>query len=360
MAYASIIASLAGAGLAAGGQIGGGLLGASGGGGRTSISGGFDPGSDPLLAAASLDALLPFGVVDPRILQQSSPLQQAIASFQRSQQGRQNVNKAIATVNQIVSRVIAGEDYLQVLADVTKKSKKLRKRVKGFTGSRDDLVAEFEQDKLLQKFLGHAGYGSLQQLIDAETNFQQSLPGRLEGLDSVASTLREAQVGAMLDRANLISNLPDVSATGLENTRNAERDLLLSQLDDIQRDALRQAQISGINPGRQLAELDEFRATDLELQALNRAVGLLSGEQSLAASGLGILDVAIGQPSQTASGLGALRIGGQGNTSFSSPIQPNTLGAGLAGAGATLGNTVASLPELLRDAGLLSTRPAVD
>lgn len=320
------------------------------------LSGGFSPSTDPLLAAASFQSLLPYGIVDPTVLQRSSPVQRAIADFQRSAQGRGVRQKAIRQINQIIANVQSGmpihEAILRGTLSPGKADKKLRKLDQDYPEAQaklDAAVRDAALSKPIQQFLSFTGYGTLSDLISAEQDYQQQIAPLTSGLGDLSSDLYQAQLGAMQQRADLIGNLPDASAAGIAELRDAERDRLLAGLDEIQKDALRQANISGINPGRQLAELDEFRATDLELEALNRAIGLLSGQQSLAAQGLGILDSAIGVPNQTAAGLASLRVGNPGVGGIVGGV--SNAGALAAGQGVsqglnTLGGTLASIPQI--------------
>lgn len=287
MAWVPILTAL----LGAGGSIGGGLLagGDEGPGPRGALTvGGADPDVDPSLAALSFENLLNFGIVDPSILLNASPAQRARKAFDESLAKQKIKERGFWGLQIVLDNVF--QNGLTPEEAMSKVSGKIRNG--------------------LFQLLAASGFDSIDQLIQAESSFRETMGPAIGELSDLAGNLQAGRINLLSERNRLLQNLPDVTAGGLEDIRQQEKQRILSNLDEVRRDALRESNILGVNPGRRLSEIDEFVANDIELESLNRAISLLSGQQGLATTQLGLLGEGLDQPARLAQNIASLRSGG--------------------------------------------------
>lgn len=317
---ALILSQLGGGILQAGGQIAGGLIGGEGGGTSNSIvSGG--PGADPLQTLLAVQSAAELGAVDPALLQRQSPVNQALAVF-------------AAFPGQVKSRRRA----INALG-----------KARNFffeTGALpSEVPAKFGKARNLARRLGL----NLDEIILAEAEFQERLPERMEQLQEIASRNAAEREAISNQLSSILRGLPQPTTEGIRDLREQERARLLRQIDETRQDTLRTANLAGFNPGRALGDIAELEQ-EADLEALGRALNLLSGQTNIASSQATNLQNLLNIPTAQATNIASLR---SGTPATISTVQnpPSPIGPAIARAGASLGGAVstASLLKALEE-----------
>lgn len=257
------------------------------------------PLSDPLLGAATNYALLGFGQPPSQATtMMSSPFAQALATWLNTKPAdRETITEVYQMMSDASAALARGEtpDF----------------PLRGFL--LDNVAAAIGMD-----------FG---QLIDAQKQYTVQADQIQRQMTQIAELQRKGQVGAYQDLYSLMSNLPDVSAAGIEAYKQQEKDRILRELnrsvDEQAQNALMQANYANYNPGRVLGDLEEARlrgTQDADLMALEYALNALGGQQNLAVSGSSLLQNYINAPTQTAAQLAAIRMGG-GNVPAMQTVQ---------------------------------------
>lgn len=278
-----------------------------------------DLSADPLFALSAFDALLSLGQLDPSLIFASSPIEQSRRAIETSVSTGAAKRGALGALAEIQSLFASGLDISEIAEEISKRGAK-------------------RFDRLLQV----SGFGSVGELIAAEQVFRENAESFVQDLGPLADQIRQGRLSAIRQRGELVGDLPVASASELARLTGLERERIQSDLADIRSRALRQGNITGVNPGTQLEALDQFEASDLELEALRSATKLLGGQQQVASSSLGLLNEAIDRPSQFATGLASIRETGQPFAFSGGPISSNqALIAGLNSGFATIGAGIA-------------------
>lgn len=283
---------------------------------------------DPIAAILLATQLANLGVVQPSLLQNAGPLNQTINALRAS--GRFNVSQ----IFDIERKLREAFDLVQSGADIPNTKAMRRLFLEG--GSRSFNLA-----------LNEAGFGSIEDLIAAEQDYQQQVAPILSNLESFQQ--------AGLERSQLINdallNLTQSAAAGsdLESLKAAERERLQREIVERRREALQQGNVGGFNPSGTLEALAD-QETDADLIALQRALALAQGELGVQNNTLALL-----------TGLDPTSINPATTFQPASPVvagisqtgtNPGGFGTGVANAGLILGDLVGSLaPAAGKDTG---------
>jgi len=327
--------------LGAAGSVGGGALNKQSTSAPISTAGLASGGFDPAVSAATFDALLQLGIVDPTVLQQASPLRMALAEFSQqplSAAARRASQRQLGRILDLVQQQ-GGIDELRAADEIGPHAvpstgtlvDRLRDALSGgslLTGS----------DRRLLDQIGALAGTSFDELLNREAAFQEQVSARVAEAQATADIVRQGRLSAM-EQLGQMGDLESITGTELER--------LTRLLDERETDILRSSNIAGVNPGRQLARLEEFRQ-DADVEALARAVALVGSRQSVLS---GVIDPA----TRAAQNISGTRVGSQiGATGLGSSARgPSVLGSGVA-AGAS------SLANAFTEAALQSRGPAVE
>lgn len=322
----------------------------------------FNPSRDPVNAAGSLELLSRFGIFDPSVLQVSSPLNRAIEQMRAAGVTGSSGN---LSGNQKVARfATATQEAFEFVEKARREGFRTSKPAgRGKTGqsliSEDALsfergteispeeAAKLSADEIIrlggfqlkriEPILGASGFGTLEQLFQAENDFQtqvSTLSGRFsEAADRNAEISRIAQQ-RQLER--LQSGEFDLSKLReVEQARSEQR------LEDARRELLRLGNVAGLNPAGGLRELERLRETE-ENDALGRALALFGGTQQEFA-GLQLAD-----PTNVALGLVPGFTSSRNPISTGNPLRPqqisdqraDALSAAVSSSGALLGDAI--------------------
>lgn len=276
--------------IGAAGSIAGAALGGSGQ-QQTQPIAGLGAIVDPANAFATFDALLDLGFVDPSILQQASPLARAISNSVRVESDPRKGGQLASVLNHAVRMAVetGSFDLNFLLAGPISQNFK--------TGEN----ALEENINLVGRALGFLGT-SLEELVAAEKSYKAQIEPLAARAGLTSSQILSGRDQARQGIAALPGALPDISAAGINDLRNAERVRIERDIDRLasrgSEDVLRQANFANFNPGRALGELETTRFNakqDADLDALGRALTLISGQQSAASNQLGLLSGVLGQ-----------------------------------------------------------------
>jgi hypothetical protein len=342
----------------------GGLLGAGG-----SIGGGFlsQPETTPFNAlplflpqasaaggVSSLNFGALSGLADPSTLQVAGPLSRAFENF-RSQgfeagAGRSGTERVAARIN------IANMAFNVVRGARANGFSDRRPHGRGSTFSAEEASSMNAEEILVRTgnedlaqwvkttIVPSSGFSSIDDLFNAELDFQSSIPEQTQAAQRIAEVNRQLSETSALGQLGVLQNLP---STDIESLKAQELTRLTRELDERSLDAARFANQAGFNPGRILGDIEDQRV-DADLTALSRAIGLISGEQQVAGQGLSILQAGDPNrftlplaPGQTQA-LNPLATG----AAQSQGLVTNPLGAGVAQGFNTLGSSVANIPVL--------------
>lgn len=285
------------------------------------------PQFDPAVSGLTVDALLGLGQFDPTVLAQSSPFNQAI--------GLINQSDLVGSVK-------------------TNLTQSLRKAIRAFE-SEGGVLGLGKKDRLhLRRIANLAGFQSVDKFVEAQLAFDERIAPQIAQFQAEADEQRLARFGVRGDIRELIRGLPGASQAAIDELAGTERTRILRDLDrdlgEQSQDVLRQSNIAGINPGRQLGDIEEFRGRatqDATSLALERAIQLIGGQQQVAGGNLSLLDRFIAGPQQAVATAGGLRVSANPSTvAPQSQTPPNTLGAGIAGGAQLLGQGIQSASVL--------------
>ena len=273
-------------------------------------SGAFDPAA----AFATFDALTQLGIVDPSVLSSASPLSQALSQLALqpiSTSRRISLQKGLADIQAKIAQV--GGDFTDFAGATTTVTDP-------FTGETSVVsLLDAKDQRVLNQIAGIVGL-SPEQLFQREAAFQQQSAALIEQARPVADAVRTGR----LDALQQLSQTGDFAGVQADIRAQLER-----VLGERQTDILRESNIAGVNPGRQLGKLEEFRQ-DADVEALARAVQLVSGQQQTLGNVI--------NPGQAATqNIAGIRLGSQIGAGGLTQIQPSNTGQFISAAGANLG-----------------------
>ena len=293
------------------------------------------PGSDtsPGLKVAEFQNLLAQGIFDPTPLRQASPLNQAIGEM-----------LSTANFTQAQKGVFLRDSRLAIDWYRAGQPQELRGVKRGeFRGQPVGTLRKF-----LDRLAALSSYNTLDDMMAAEASFQEQIIPLLNAAEGAAAGNFKSKLDTQSQIVNLLGNLPDASAQGIEKLRGEEKSRLLRDLnlnvDEQRGDLLELANSGNFNPGRPLGDLEQFRANatqDADLEALGRALALIGGQQTAAGNNLNLLFGGDNQTFNQAQAIAAADQGlrAPGLVSGGSAVQPNNALANALSAG---GNTLAS------------------
>lgn len=230
----------------------------------------FDPGSDPLLSALSLNAMTGVGAYDPTVLMNALPLQQLYAGLGASgMTNRRNMRYMQESGSRILSEEeLAAYRRAQSLVGtinpdtITEKNPEGRK----YTAGEIEALTGFSGVNLksmdrLESLAINEGYDSLEDLAAQERAGRTRIDETGAQVSPIADAMRQGILSSQGRVAQYLQDLPNL-LTGEANPF----------LDQYNAEALANAQKYGINaaPG-----LESARSN-----ALQRALQLIGGEQA--------------------------------------------------------------------------------
>jgi hypothetical protein len=216
---------------------------------------------------------------------------------------------------------------------------------------------------VLQRLASTSGYESLQDLIQAQLDFDSQIEGRVNDANSASQAAATGRNDALRRIAELQSGFVSPTEDQI-NARSSEIENILRaqiarEFDDRDKAALYQANAYGINPAGQMGRLGEGRAiANLAAgpDALARTLQLLGGEQGLQTNAINTLQGSINAQDQLP--LALLGIQSNNNVSLSNIAsnqalqlaqiqsqQNQILGNGITG----LANQLGAIPGLLSE-----------
>jgi hypothetical protein len=297
-----------------------------------------DPLADPFLSQASQYAMMLMGAPpDPTLATQGGPFSVAMSRlFNQIPLERQVITNMFQNIGELTRAIQAGEE------------------------------PELDDARRIQiEMLAGAVGMTPEELINAQREFtvqQQDVLGRAQ---EMAGMTRQAQQDIAQRYAGLLRDMPDVSATGIEELKGLERSRILREIntaaDEASLGAMRQANFANYNPGRVLGDIEEQRlrgTQDADLAALQYAINSLTGQTNLAMGAGSALQGYLTYPSQLASNLSGIRAsaaGGQPTSVAPTYGPPNPMGMGIAQAGTQLGDAALILGDIYRNRGAVSS-----
>ena len=246
--------------------------------------------TDPVLAALRAQGLLGLGV-DPGPLGvggQGSPLNQVAQQLTSGniidtrRQGLTLVSMGIQRVGETIRRFQASGLEGDALTSAVKKDldrQKVFDRTVGIVVNLGGIQA--------------AGFGSVEEFIKAETDFQATQQGQAANQSALAAQIRAGREGAQGSIAQLQSDFPLATEENLNRLEGLERERQALEFSRQRDQIAEQSNVLGINPAGSLGLLGEREAAS-GLDAVTRALSILGGRQQLGAQGLAALQGSLG------------------------------------------------------------------
>lgn len=184
---------------------------------------------------------------------------------------------------------------------------------------------------VLNRLLASSGYGSLEELVQAELDYSRDAEGRLAQSNETAGIVNQGRNDAQRSIAGIQSDFVAPTEAELTSRSSEIEQILRAQIardfGDREQNALYQANAYGINPAGQLGRLGEGRAL-AELasgpDALARTLQLLGGQQGLQTNALSALQGSLNQ--QNALPLQLLGLQSQNNVGLAGIAANQALG----------------------------------
>lgn len=331
---AAIAIGLGAAALSAGGQIGAAAL--QGGPGSPRVG---DPGLrlDPGLQAAEFETLQQLGVFSPQVLLQGSPLS-SLAALVTSTPNLSNSTKG---------------DFLRSIELSFERFGEGERREEWLTN-----IGESRQGRrILESLLSASGFTNIIDLFEAETDYANRVSEIAGSSKAAAQGNQEARLFVMSEMSRLIQDFPSSSAADIEQLKGTEKQRILRDLnigvDEQIEDQLRLSNIAGVNPGRALGDLEEFRARatqDADTDALAFAVQMLGGQQALATGQLNAFQGFLNPAQVQAQNIAQIRAGNTSSLVSNPPPVPNPFAGAIANIGTSLGGSLGNLSGNLFEA----------
>lgn len=300
-----------------------------------------NPLQDELLAALTGQSLLGLGTApsDLTARQGTSPVEQVIEEINRSPDlNDKQKRRAIQAIRNGQTRLSnLGGDVDQF--------------VNTFGGDFNALTGDNSQRREAQRALpgalGAAGFGSVEDLLRSEAQFQQNLEAGAPAREQAAQTIEQ-------NRLQALTNLSDIAANaGLRVDELTELFLpqIQNQFDEARERINQDANVGRINPAGRLAALDEAQARGEDrVAAIDRALQTLSGQASITSGALtGRENFALNTSAQRQQGiLNLLNVGAaqQNAQQQLAQQQSENRGSSIAAAGGNVANAI-TLQQIL-------------
>ena len=239
---------------------------------KTPVSG-YNPLSDPLLSALSLNALSGVGSFDPNVYRQASPSAQILSMAQSAG----NLNQR--QYRYLQDALAADPAIMQQAAGL---SGKARNKFLKSHGISKQAAKGYE---LANRYAVLGGYGSYADMVSEQQDYLSRLQGIQEQYQPTADALRKGILASQTRTGEYLQNLPSL-LTGEQNPF----------IDDLREEALMTAQKYGVNPYNLL---EDARST-----AMQRVLQLIGAEQQVVGTqqqgGLNVAALRSGQQASAA------------------------------------------------------------
>ncbi len=285
--------------MAAGAAIAAGVIGAAGNIGGGLLAGSNDPKPGPVfLGAPEVDLspglkiaefmnLIDQGIFDPTTFKLASPLNQFISEVLSSSNFSQAKKQAfISTVRASLLQQAEADRLPEWTAEFFEQIDAV------LIGT----LTPKQSRRLIEKIIASSPYSSIVEMFTAERDYNNQIAPLLESAKRAAEGNFDARLDLQGQVRGLLGGLPDASAEGIASLRAEEKSRLLRDLnlniDEQRSDVLTLANSGNFNPGRPIGDLEEFRARatqDADLEALNRALAIIGGQQQAVGGNLALL-----------------------------------------------------------------------
>ena len=149
-----------------------------------------------------------------------------------------------------------------------------------------------------------SGFARLSDFLEAQFQYETQAAEFEQRAAEIAPQIQQGRNDALLQIAQLQGDFPVVTAEGLRELELRETNRRFRELDEnrdeAERQALEQSQAFGTNPAGVLGQIREqdlqSRQDIQDIEALQRAILLASGQQSLGAQGLAALQGSLNAP----------------------------------------------------------------
>ncbi len=354
MGWVAALATVLGGALSGGGSLLGGSQAGQAGNVHDQPLSGFTPNADPLLQALQAMGLLSQGAPTQDFLSRGGPLSQLTNTIQQSgKKGRdlRLVNEGIAIIRALEKRArdsgVPADQIASVVADefrrLTFGTKEEVERTGDKQADREAIRAAEDEDARFREeigdligvrnlshfgrtardfaqIIGTQGYGNLEELLQAEQDFQAQAAPLVERLNALSGQVFGGREAAQQAIARLQGDFPAPTASDLRGVIGQEEEALLAALNlnmgDERQALLEAANTGGFNPAAGLGRIGErglVMRRQIPNDAISRAVALLAGQQGLSAGALSALQGSVGLQDQTS--LAAAGVGNQANLS---------------------------------------------
>ena len=338
---------VASAALGAAGDLGGSAMGAAGPPPKARVfASSLD--TNPALQAVQFETLLSFGIVDPGSLISASPVAMAIAQME-------------------ASGIRAVDTKEEILGAFDSASRTARAQIAA--GQPISLQHLDNFDLIRETILSTSGMTNVNDFSQSQLDYEAQIGPIIENAYKAAAGNLQARRDVQVRLNELSASMPNASAAGIEQLKASEKARLLREVnrsaDEGRSSILARANAGRFNPGDALAQLEEsrFDATqDADLDALGRALALISGQQTVAGNEMGLLQQFLKPSTDTALQIANIDLGAPTGSSSFVPSQTGSLGSGVAQAGHTLQSGVNSAINYQQTQDLINrlNKPAVD
>ena len=330
-----IAAATIGAGaLSAGGNLGAAAL-ADDGLGKARVGA---PGArrDPGLQAVQFFNLLNQGIVDPTSLMQGAPIARLIGQMQADS------SRAINTRGKVIDQI----------TDMWNRYQKFIRNNPGVPVPNSVFSIKgnnFVQEEALQS----GGFLSIRDLFEQQTGYIEQIGPIIQRAQGLAGSALNSRLSAQERIQAVLGDLPDASASGIQTLSGQIKTSMLRELETNvgrqRQDLLSAANAGNFNPGTALGDIETFRAgatQDADIEATNRALAIIGGQQTLAGNEINTLQGALQNIDATALQAANLNLGAGPATTAFGPVTTNQAAGFVSDAGVSLGNTGLGLANI--------------
>jgi len=276
----------------------------------------------PGLKIAEFMNLVDQGIFDPTVFKQASPLNQFISevlsssnfSTAKKQTFISNLRETLAQGGSLTAEE-REEQFVRDIALVLQ--------------GKSTKTSTVKMRRLIEKVLAVTPYTSLDELFAADQEYRTQIAPMLRDAEAASQGNFKARLNLQTQVRGLLAGLPDASAEGIASLRGEEKARLLRDLNrnvnEQRSDVLELSNSGNFNPGRPLGDLEEFRARstqDADLEALNRALAIIGGQQQAVGGNLALIQGGQSQTFNEALAIAQADQGFRGGSVLTTPTIP--------------------------------------
>lgn len=277
----------------------------------------------PTLQAAQFENLLQYGIIDPSSLMQASPISRLISEVYASPL------YANDTKGEIINNIQKAYNAYQKYGEIPWY-----------------LKADFiDMQRVLEPILQAGGYTDVNQFFEAQNTYVAQVQPLIQQATETAQQNFQTRLDTQQRINAAVADLPGASATDIANLSAAEKERYLRELNQAQQEMLAVANAGNFNPGKGLEQFAELRS-DADLEAMNRALAIIGGQQTVSTNYLNQLQGYLNPAQSLATAIGGTQLGTGGGAAYQGSSIPNTIGPAVAQAGSDIGNALAGIGGL--------------